>query len=97
MIGPFGGDLTKSFWAVSIQVDRTLSPRERTRAYVDGRAKLQARGFRPRTYFQFRDKTADGRANERGSTIAKNKATKFAEFVQKETGVKMVVNEGCFL
>jgi hypothetical protein len=95
-IGPFGGDLRYSHFAVQAKdapgrwngtKEERLAAREIDRA---NDAKLKEHGIKTR-YFQYR--TADTKAKAKQKAAADS----WAKQVENQTGIKMAVHEGFFM
>lgn len=89
----FGGNNNVSHWSISVRYKASQDE-----GYKEGRerrlaeqAMVKAAGFKIETYFQFRNDDAAGKV------AAKKQADALAAKIEKATGVKMSVNEGCFL
>lgn len=89
----FGGDLSKSHFAVGVRYlafrgEGHKASTERRRAE---RATIKAAGFKETTYFEYRN------GDEAGKASAKAAADAEAARITAATGVEMEVAEGCFL
>jgi hypothetical protein len=91
----FGGNPNIAHWSVRIADENRgndrASQQARREAVKPKRETLKAAGIKTEQYFQFRTTDTNGKAT------AKAKAEKEAARIEKLTGVKMQVNEGCFL
>lgn len=92
----FGGDMSKAHWSVSIadnfNANDSREERQAKREAIKAnRALLKAKGIKPSTYFQFTVTDKAGKAKQ------KVKADAEAARIEKATGVKIGVYEGCFL
>lgn len=89
----FGGDLSKSHFSVGLRYSATPNEREterRPRRKAE-RETLIAAGIKTETYFEFRNDDLSGKE------AAKVRADALAASIERRTGVKMSVCEGCFL